>query len=201
MGENGYMNDYELLYLIHQHSDEAMELLLKKHERMIWSCIHHYYYRDDSDHSEIYQRCLLSFHRAVLRYRDDGDAGFATYLRRIIEREIIDYVRRYRSKQKLYELEAVSLDQAVREQDSLYLIDCVENNQPAYDGKWMLDYQNLLEHWQKQKQLLNDQERQIWDLRAAGRSYDEISEMLGITKKKVDNTLQKIRRNHKRVFD
>ncbi len=47
------MNDYELLYLIHQHSDEAMELLLKKHERMIWSCIHHYYYRDDSDHSEI----------------------------------------------------------------------------------------------------------------------------------------------------
>ncbi len=137
----------------------------------------------------------------MLRYRDDGDAGFATYLRRIIEREIIDYVRRYRSKQKLYELEAVSLDQAVREQDSLYLIDCVENNQPAYDGKWMLDYQNLLEHWQKQKQLLNDQERQIWDLRAAGRSYDEISEMLGITKKKVDNTLQKIRRNHKRVFD
>lgn len=195
------MNDYELLYLIHQGSEEAMELLLHKYERLVWSCIHSYHYCDDSDHSEVYQRCLLCFHRAVERFREGTEARFSTYLKKLLNREIIDYIRRYRSIQKYNEIHALSLNQSVHEEEAIYLIDCVENNQPTFEGHWVVQYQNLEQQWQNMKQQMNVLECEIWDLWTNGYSYQLIGETLGITRKKVDNTLQKIRKKNKRLFD
>ena len=39
MNIRGY-NDYELLYLINTGSDEALEIMLKKYEKLIYSMIH-----------------------------------------------------------------------------------------------------------------------------------------------------------------
>ena len=48
-------------------------------------------------------------------------------------------------------------------------------------------------------QELNDQERQILELRINGFTYIEISKLLGINKKKVDNVVQKIRSKLKKM--
>jgi len=81
-------NDYELLYLLSWHSDEALDILLNKYECLVITKLHKfhvaYYHFDD-----IKQECMLTLLKAFKTYDDRYGKTFTRYAELLIDRRII----------------------------------------------------------------------------------------------------------------
>ena len=115
-------------------------------------------------------------HIALIRARQTFNAElgvkFETYASRVIKNRFIDLLR--------------------KENESTGLL-----NDSATTGATIEDHYNIVEKSELVKKILNTQvtpiERAIFNSYARGHGYDEISKIFDITKKKIDNTIQKVR--------
>lgn len=85
-------NDYELLYLLSWHSDEALDILLDKYECLIITKLHKfhvaYYHFED-----IKQECMLTLLKAFKTYDDRYGKTFMRYAELLIDRKIIKLLK------------------------------------------------------------------------------------------------------------
>ena len=89
----------------------------------------------------------------------------------------------------------VSLDMHIQEGETNYrLMDMIVDEIPAEEDEQEEHIKENVLYTQKR---LNPLEVDILSLRTLGYSYDQIAEKLNIPKKKVDNTLCKIRKRKK----
>lgn len=115
-------------------------------------------------------------HIALIRARGTFNAElgikFETYASRVIKNRFIDLLRRENERTGLL-------------------------NDQATTGTTIEDHYNIVEKSELVRKILNTQctpiERAIFNSYARGHGYDEISKIFDITKKKIDNTIQKIR--------
>ena len=188
-------NDYELLYYIHQRDEIAWNLLQSSYrsqiERMIYRCTFPFY---DDEICELRSECYHALSCAALEYRDDLQASFYTYVCKRLEHLIASKVRRNTQEKQLFYRNATSLDIAVNEKNTSYLSDFIPNNQWEYDGALLLQFKQSQIEKEAFLAKLQELERKIYKRHEEGYRYDEIAKMYHITKKKVDNTIQKIRK-------
>lgn len=190
------LNDYELLYLVHQKVEAAEEELIEKYKRLIWkliqSCINRYHPRG-VEKDDLYQESLIALMDASSAYREDYNAPFYSFVSLCIERHIKTYLRRYNSLSSRQFYHCLSLDTMVAEGENLYLHEVIADNG---QGKSYLSlYESELEEFMSTDyDMFSQLEKTIFYLKVQGYSYEEISVMTACKEKQVDNTIQKIKR-------
>jgi RNA polymerase sporulation-specific sigma factor len=82
------MNDYELVYLIQNESDEvALEYLFKKYHKLIWKHVH-IMNLSSMEHDDFYQEGLLILNKAIQTFNPDKNKSFTRYFELILRRHL-----------------------------------------------------------------------------------------------------------------
>lgn len=139
---------------------------------------------------DLFQEGLIALHTAVITYRKDDGASFATYASKCIRNRLISAVRKVNTVKNKINNITVSLDSQREDQ---------------YDP--MTDPERVLMADEEVKELmefaydnLSDMEMKVLVLYIDGKTYDEISESLGIPIKSCDNAMQRVRRKLRELY-
>ncbi|MGN1344228.1 MAG: sigma-70 family RNA polymerase sigma factor [Traorella sp.] len=194
------MSDYELLYFIYQHDDEALEMLLEKYHMRVYYIVkavftrngYHPTFNDELD--EFIHLGNTEVQEAIYRYRDDGKCSFQSFVYACLTLRIKKEVRQKRSHTNQMMDQAFRLDECVKEKENLYFVDLVENHYREFEGDKILDPFNLIDILEYLKKELKPDEYQIAEFMFKGYRQAETSIILKITNKRVSYVCKKIRK-------
>ncbi len=136
-----------------------------------------------ADREDLSQIGMIGLMNAVRTYRTDGAAKFKTYATKCVRNIMLDAVRKQKSA-----VQTVNLDESAEdvssEPEKLYL-----------DSEAQSILNDTI------AAALNDTEKEVLALYLDAMSYAEISKKLGMTKKKVDNTIYSLRKKIKKILE
>lgn len=192
-------NDYEILYLIGENTEDARELIYQKYKPIVLSFAYKYYKilkRKGMEIDDLIQEGYIGLNRAIERYSLEKNCLFYTFATLCIERQLQTITRNASTLKQEVLNHAISLDYPLPYTDML-ICDVVEDEVCLDPIQRMLDleYETRLILFQHELPLL---QAQIFELRYNGFSYDEIGELLDLSKKSIDSHLVRIRRRLKR---
>lgn len=196
------MNDFELLYMIHQKDEVAHQLLVDKYCRVIWkivsSCINHYHPRG-VEKDDLYQEGLIALVDAMHSFREDIQAPFYSFAFICIERQVKTYIRKFNSQGVRQYYNGISLDMYVAEDENLYLHDVIPANQKgiSYIRQFEDDVKDLTS---QKNSLLTEFEKRVLLMKVAGYSYSEIGMEMNTSAKAIDNCIQRIKQKTKNQY-
>lgn len=146
----GY-NDFELLYLIKEHSDEALEIMFSKYEKLIFAKIHKYHF-SKMTFEDMVQEGRLILLKAINKYNEYYNKTFTKYFEMLLEHRLIDLLRKDLRENEKYFLdeepikryktnEISSLDQIVLEEKINYQYNQLSSlEKTIYQLKFLDDY-------------------------------------------------------------
>lgn len=189
-------NDFELLSYIGEQNEEASEILYQKYQPLITSIAKRVYRQVKNkagiELSDLIQEGMVGFSNAIKNYDEMNGVMFFTYAKTCIERKVISTViSAGRLKNRILN-ESISLN-AQMDYNEQAVIDPYLSDNRMNPEVLLMSSEEETELQKKIYQLLNDQERQVLELKVSGFSYQEIAKLLDLNKKKIDNTMQKIR--------
>ncbi len=189
-------NDFELLSYIGECNEEAGEILYKKYQPLIISIATKIYKKTNNkvglELSDLIQEGMLGLSYAIRNYNQNGKAMFFTYARTCIERKIISaIVSASRLKHRVLN-ESVSFNVETTRQEQSEIDSVLSDNRMNPESLLIMnETERELEY--RINHDLTEQEIQILELKMNEFTYQEIANLLGISKKKVDNQLRRIR--------
>ena len=193
------LNDNELIYMIPQRNEKAFAFLVNKYQVEIRRWLRHILrtYPRYQDQEDFYQIALLKLHESIDDYKAD-QSSFHNYYFKVLKHTTVDMIRSMNTYSRRQDKYMVSLDMHIQEGETNYrLMDMIVDEIPAEEDEQEEHIKENVLYTQKR---LNPLEVDILSLRTLGYSYDQIAEKLNIPKKKVDNTLCKIRKRKKRRY-
>lgn len=194
-------DDYELMYLISESSEEASDILYKKYKDTVTIIAKKYINYGKKlglELNDIVQEGMLGLSEAIESYKEHKDTKFSSFAVICIERQIITALLRSSRKKNMVLNESFSLDQEING-----------------EGKTVLDFlfddysdpSIRIEDEEHKKQLqeaidneLTPLEKEVFDLKLAGFEYKEIGTLLNKSYKSIDSALQRIRLKIKKVL-
>ncbi|WP_052465283.1 sigma-70 family RNA polymerase sigma factor [Thermotoga profunda] len=176
----------ELVNLAQAGLKEALDLLVEKYYPMVMK-ISSKYYAPWADFQDLVQNGLVGLIKAVYYYQPDK-SGFSSFAWRSIESELKSFLTFLNRKKNRMLTDAVSVDLLTSE-------DSEETGYSFQDISFSTARQAIASIiMEKIYELLSDLEVQIIQMWIDGVSYEQIEQELGVNFKKVDNTVQKLKR-------
>ena len=163
-------NDNELLYLIKNHNEEALETMFKKYENFIYSKI--IKYRFPINLKEDYlQEGRMVLLKAIETYREEYEKTFMRYFELLLQNRfntLYKNNKRYHSSVILVESETVDIKDKETNQKDIIIVDTTS---------------------------LTNMEKSIYECYfLENKTVQEITKMLNITSKQVYNSVQRIKK-------
>lgn len=97
-------NDNELLYLVKENSEEALEILVEKYRFCIWSKM-----RDMNielaSREEFLQEGLILLHKAIWSFIEEKNVTFYSYFHLLLTRKFIDLLRKQKREKRVVPFE------------------------------------------------------------------------------------------------
>ncbi len=152
-----------------------------EHERLVRAVIRKFENTGIAE-DDLFQEGMLALLKAERTYKAQGGAKFETYASVVIRNHIIDIIRTHKAEPSVL-FETTSSTEDVTGDDQ-------------HGG-----VKELLKILHEALDDCSAVERAIFNAYFQGYSYQEICEIFGISKKKVDNTIQKIRKLAKANYD
>ena len=177
----------ELIKRIRNGDDKAFEILLENHKKMIYKLIYNSTLEAGDyaiDVEEVFQEASLVLYRAVFTFEEDKNVKFSSYAYLVLKSRIKNVFRGYYN---IYKEEPYSID-SHEHQD--YLLSLAIKEDPIRYHKEQ-EFRKRLDRFIGE---LSTQDRQILELRGDELSYKEISNLLHISTKKIDNRLRVLRK-------
>ena len=154
---------------------EAFGRIVRRMEPLIHAQIHSLRCEGTED-EDMAQEALMGLLAAVRTYRPDGGAAFTTYATTCIRNRLVSMLRRIGPQAEP-------------------LPEDTDLSDPTADPALQIQEQEEAEHLLTGlQQRLTPMEYQVLLLRLSKCPYEEIARRLGVTKKAVDNAVQRIRR-------
>ena len=188
---NYQLNDYELIYMVKEESDEARELLVKKYDPMIKKIALHYSSKHNNgkiDVDDLFQEGRLALVLALNTFNTDKDILFYTYLTVCIKRRMINILKSIFNNKNYLSNYNLSIEDSTLQISSDYVLHDVLVENELVDT--IINFKNNL----------NYEDSWIFELKYNNFTYDEISVLLDLPKKNIDNRLFKIRNKLKKYL-
>jgi RNA polymerase sporulation-specific sigma factor len=185
-------NDYELVDLVAESNEEAEKIMFEKYRPLVISKANKYYgmvKNKGVEMSDLVQEAYIGFSQALKDYRDNKDAQFRTFATICIERELQSFVKGL-NRQK-HQILNDSVVKDVLEPEKRYIEFITDEDSNPINFVIDKELEVTLEEIINEK--LTDYERQIYRLRIAEFSYQEIAKLLDTNAKSIDNSLQRIK--------
>ena len=186
------ISDIEIITLIRQGDDDAMEYLLKKYAGMVKKETRRFYLIG-SDEEDLMQEGMIGLFKAIRDYDVRKQTDFALFSHVCIVRQLLTAVTAS-NRQKHTPLNSyVSLFAPLEDGDNTITLQdtiggAVPNPEDLFLGK-----ERMEELWKQIDKQLSTLERNVLDLYLEGDSYEMIAEKLQKSIKAIDNAIQRIR--------
>ncbi|AMW32159.1 RNA polymerase, sigma 30 subunit, SigH [Fervidobacterium changbaicum] len=168
---------------------EAMDLIIEKFYPMVVR-IASQFYAPWAEFDDIVQNGLIGLIKAIFYY-EPGKSSFTTFAWRSIESEVKTFITYQNRKKNKMLSESTSMDSIFDdvddEQIDYFVADTAPTTNVVKNAILSIVHEEILES-------LKDDEIKIFELWLDGHSYKEIEEQVGVNFKKVDNTVQKVKR-------
>jgi len=191
------LNDYELLHYVSENIEEANDIVMSKYYPLVQGIVNKmkkYTSKCGLDENDLLQEGMVGLNDAISTFSEQEDTTFYTYAKYCIERKIISaLIKAHRKKHKILN-ESVSYDNpsVIWDKITMDKLNDPLNIIISADGEMKTE--------KSIRAKLTDMEEEIFDLMISGFSIKEISDMLNIEYKQVDNAIQRIRNKAKNVI-
>lgn len=188
-------NDYELLYLIEEENEDAKELFYEKYKPLVEMKAKKLYSKIQNagyDLSDLIQEGMIGLSKAIKDYEEDKNAKFYTFANVCIERQMLSFIRDVNRNKHQVLNKSISID-ASNEATGLTLLDLLNNDSSLNPEDEFILMEEQEELKEKIHKILTDKERDVFDLRLEGFTYQEIAMLLNTTVKSVDGTISRIK--------
>lgn len=182
------LNDIELLKEIRAGDVESEEKLLTKYKPLV-SAIARKYYLIGGEREDLLQEGWMGFFGAMRKFDVERGENFQQFATILIEREMIDAIRRANSGKNQVLSSSVFVDN-----DDILSSDFTLEDNVVYQET----YQQILAEI---KSNLSKRELIVLEKYLQGYTYVDIAENLGVKPKSVDNTLTRIKNKLKGLKD
>ena len=194
------MTDEELIRRIHESRESSSsmvetEVLIERYKPIV-KRLAKAYYIVGADREDLVQEGMIGLYKAVVDYRSDMGARFRSFAHLCMVRQITDAVRAsLRDKQKPLN-QAVSLDQAIPDEDGVErsMIDLLPDETSLSPEERAVSQSAEKELLDMIEGRLSKMERKVLLLYLKDPDYQAIAKELGMSPKAVDNAIQRIRR-------
>lgn len=186
-------NDYELMYLVSEDNEKALEVIIEKYQPVVKKIAYHYLLSCNDiklEYEDLVQEGEIGLIKAIKAYNSNNKNLFYTFALLCIKRSILSYINKSFTNKNLSLIKAISVD------NNSYLDSLIEYNEP-------LDYVEDNDYYREIvafKCLLDFKDSLIFELRYNSFTYLEISNLLDISEKEVDNRMLKIRNKLKKYL-
>lgn len=196
------LNDNELIYLCHSNSEEAINIMIDKYKFCILTQLKEYYKEYTIiglEIADLYQEGLVGLLFAINSYDENKNVTFYTYANTCIRNNINSAMRQtFRKKNRLLN-QSYSLDKLIDDtNNSYYEILKDESYEPT---KILIGNEETEDLINGVKSKLSKNELVIFELRLKGLKNEEICELIGKDRKYVENTMYRINRKYKSLFN
>ena len=101
-------NDYELLYLAKENNEDAINILRKKYNSLLYKKAAKYSKRTSLSIKELVSEAEIYFYKAIDTYIDNNT--FSTYLNKVLDNNLTNYISRYNNIKNKVLNESVSYE-------------------------------------------------------------------------------------------
>ena len=179
-------NDYELVFLAQDGNEDAISIIYQKYKPIIVKksrnaivfATHH-----GIDINDIMQEGFIGLDEAIRNFSQDTDASFYTFAMLCIDRQIFNYLRKTTGGKDKILNDAVSINDSLEK-----TVDDGTNIELSFMGR-----DNDINMANEIRKVLTDFERQVFELRLKGYSFEEIGKKMNKDMKSIYNTFQRIR--------
>ena len=194
------LTDEELIRRIHESRESSSsmvetEVLIERYKPIV-KRLAKAYYIVGADREDLVQEGMIGLYKAVVDYRSDMGARFRSFAHLCMVRQITDAVRAsLRDKQKPLN-QAVSLDQAIPDEDGVErsMIDLLPDETSLSPEERAVSQSAEKELLNMIEGRLSKMEHKVLLLYLKDPDYQAIAKELGMSPKAVDNAIQRIRR-------
>jgi len=196
-------SDEQLIYMLHESSEDAKDLLFEKYKYIIDIELKKYSSMArvlGYDYNDLYQDALVGFSDALVSYRTDKHAALASFITLCVDRKLQVCIKKAgRLKNKLLN-ESLSLEH-VYDAYTSPLMDLLSDNKENDPLENIVKEEKMAELVSSIKERLSDMEYEVYSLMVNGLKYDEIATLLNKDLKQVDNTIQRIKGKIKKILE
>lgn len=197
------ISDEQLIYMLHESSEDAKDLLFEKYKYIIDIELKKYSSMArvlGYDYNDLYQDALVGFSDALVSYRTDKHAALASFITLCVDRKLQVCIKKAgRLKNKLLN-ESLSLEH-VYDAYTSPLMDLLSDNKENDPLENIVKEEKMAELVSSIKERLSDMEYEVYSLMVNGLKYDEIATLLNKDLKQVDNTIQRIKGKIKKILE
>ncbi len=175
------INDYEVLYMIRENSEDARDILYEKYLPILKKLASSYYARNKNlgaDYDDYFQEAVIAFYRAISSYDEAKNALFYTYVSSVVRKHLLSFVRSL-SVKKNTTLNECSYDEAI-----LYNAEDKTSSSEKEMDEQLLNIKNDFDI----------KYSTVFELRFNGFSYREIANLLDIPMSTVQSRVNKIKK-------
>ena len=176
------MSEAELTMLVRQAAngdEEAFAAVMRRMTPLIRTQIHRFEH-SGADEEDLRQECLVGLLAAIRHYREDAGATFTTYASTCMRNRLVSMARRYGT-----------LTQREQPLDADTDVPDTDGNDPE---SRLLEQEGLSRLQEQLQQRLTPLEYEVLLARLEDQTYEQIAAHLGVSKKTVDNAVQRLRR-------
>lgn len=198
------MNDYttldeaEVIEAAKAGDERAMEYLLERYQGLLGHICEKYFLRD-GERDDLMQEAMIGFVQAVQDYNPESGKQFKNFAFLCVKRELDSCVKRSNRKKHMILNDAVPInytngeDEEMVENEAL-LMERDKTGSVITPESLMLEKESCVETSNILADILSKLEYKVLIMRLMGYSYNEITLLLQLKNKSVDNAMQRIRK-------
>lgn len=195
-------NDFELLYLIGENNEDALNYLYDKYKPIVDMKVKKFirYAKNlGLEYSDLFQEGMIGLSESIESFKVKKDVQFSTFANICIERQIYTALTKAGRKKHNVLNDSLSLDNSLNDEDaslSDFIFD--KTSDPSI---FIESNENRKELYNKLSEALTPFEKEVFNLKVSNFEYKEIALLLNKSYKSIDSAIQRIRAKLKNILN
>lgn len=194
------LSNEHLVSLSQKSNSYATEVLLLRYRNLIAKWVRKFYLKG-SEFEDLLQEGYIGFLKAIRDYKHIENRNFLAFAFMCVRRHIISQLIKNNRKKNQGLNTAISIDRSYNEKYDMKLIEILPDKSCYSPEQLYIDQENSKYFLYFIDNNLTEFEIRVLSLRLKGISYKESADIMGVSKKGIDNALTRIKKKFRENYN